>query len=219
MAVDDRIRAAVMPAPRRPIEIREFPRPDLHTARLCLHRPGRGVRHRRSSLARPFVWRALSDHSRTCLRRHGSDPWTPLQSRWSPARRRRSCCFLRRPPNVRPLSTLHRSPHADPMRCSARLRNHGLGRRGTVRRLGAAIHLEPGVAIAHLPDNVSFDDYIGGGCGLLTAVHILERAALRPADTVLVQGTGAVGPRCDRARPVGRRRNDSRDRGAGGALI
>jgi L-iditol 2-dehydrogenase len=40
---------------------------------------------------------------------------------------------------------------------------------------------------------VGFDDYLGGGCGLLTAVHILERAALRPADTVLVQGSGAVG--------------------------
>ena len=40
---------------------------------------------------------------------------------------------------------------------------------------------------------MSFDDYIGGGCGLLTAVHILERAALRPGDSVLVQGTGAVG--------------------------
>jgi L-iditol 2-dehydrogenase len=40
---------------------------------------------------------------------------------------------------------------------------------------------------------VSLDDYIGGGCGLLTAVHMLERAALRPGDTVLVQGTGAVG--------------------------
>ena len=40
---------------------------------------------------------------------------------------------------------------------------------------------------------VTFDDYIGGGCGLLTAVHIVERAALRAGDTVLVQGTGAVG--------------------------
>lgn len=56
-----------------------------------------------------------------------------------------------------------------------------------------AIYLEPGVGIARLPDRVSFDDYIGGGCGLLTAVHIIERATLRPADTVLVQGTGAVG--------------------------
>src|SRR6185503_20499984 len=36
-------------------------------------------------------------------------------------------------------------------------------------------------------------DYIGAGCGLLTAVHILERAALRPGDSVLVQGAGAVG--------------------------
>src|SRR6185436_19058432 len=49
------------------------------------------------------------------------------------------------------------------------------------------------VGIARLPDRVTFDDYIGGGCGLQTAVHILERAALRPADSVLVQGTGAVG--------------------------
>jgi L-iditol 2-dehydrogenase len=56
-----------------------------------------------------------------------------------------------------------------------------------------AIYLEPGVGAARLPDRVAFDDYIGGGCGLLTAVHILERAALGPGDTVLVQGTGAVG--------------------------
>ena len=56
-----------------------------------------------------------------------------------------------------------------------------------------AIYLEPGVAVATLPDAVTFDDYIGGGCGLSTAVHILERAALHPGDTVLVQGTGAVG--------------------------
>jgi L-iditol 2-dehydrogenase len=55
------------------------------------------------------------------------------------------------------------------------------------------VYLEPGVGIARLPDTISFESYIGGGCGLLTAVHILERAALRPGDTVLVQGTGAVG--------------------------
>jgi threonine dehydrogenase-like Zn-dependent dehydrogenase len=56
-----------------------------------------------------------------------------------------------------------------------------------------AVYLEPGVGIARLPDRVSFDDYIGGGCGLVTAVHIIERATLRPGDSVLVQGTGAVG--------------------------
>ena len=55
------------------------------------------------------------------------------------------------------------------------------------------IFLEPGVGVARLPDGVSTDDYIGGGCGLLTAVHIRERAALGPGDSVLVQGVGAVG--------------------------
>lgn len=56
-----------------------------------------------------------------------------------------------------------------------------------------AIYLEPGVVSARLPDAVSAEDYIGGGCGLITAVHAVDRAAIRLADTVLVQGTGAVG--------------------------
>jgi L-iditol 2-dehydrogenase len=56
-----------------------------------------------------------------------------------------------------------------------------------------AIYLEPGVTVARLPDAVPAEAYIGGGCGLVTAVHVLERAALTLGDTVLVQGTGAVG--------------------------
>src|SRR5262249_23136600 len=55
------------------------------------------------------------------------------------------------------------------------------------------IYLEPGVAMARLPGGVTLDDYIGGGCGLLTAVHITERAEVRLGDTVVVQGAGAVG--------------------------
>jgi L-iditol 2-dehydrogenase len=56
-----------------------------------------------------------------------------------------------------------------------------------------AIYLEPGVVAAVLPDDVTPEDYMGGGCGLITAVHAIDRAALRLTDTVLVQGTGAVG--------------------------
>jgi L-iditol 2-dehydrogenase len=56
-----------------------------------------------------------------------------------------------------------------------------------------AIYLEPGVVAAVLPAAVAPEDYIGGGCGLITAVHAIDRAELRLADTVLVQGTGAVG--------------------------
>jgi L-iditol 2-dehydrogenase len=85
--------------------------------------------------------------------------------------------------------------HRTPTRCPER-RVYGISDPAAEGLFGGwseAIYLEPGVAIAKLPDRVSFDDYIGGGCGLLTAVHILERAALRPGDAVLVQGTGAVG--------------------------
>src|SRR5436190_18945567 len=35
-----------------------------------------------------------------------------------------------------------------------------------------AIYLEPGVSVAHLPECVPAEAYIGGGCGLITAVHI-----------------------------------------------
>jgi 2-desacetyl-2-hydroxyethyl bacteriochlorophyllide A dehydrogenase len=56
-----------------------------------------------------------------------------------------------------------------------------------------AIYLEPGVVAAVLPDRVSPEDYIGAGCGLITAVHAIDRASLRLGDRVLVQGTGAVG--------------------------
>lgn len=85
--------------------------------------------------------------------------------------------------------------HRTPTRCSAR-RVYGItdpAAEGLFGGWAQSVYLEPGVSVAKLPDRVTFDDYIGGGCGLLTAVHILERAALRPGDRVLVQGIGAVG--------------------------
>jgi L-iditol 2-dehydrogenase len=85
--------------------------------------------------------------------------------------------------------------HRTPTRCPAR-RVYGItdpAAEGLFGGWSRAVYLEPGVVVAALPDGISFDDYIGAGCGLLTAVHILERAELRPGDSVIVQGTGAVG--------------------------
>ena len=85
--------------------------------------------------------------------------------------------------------------HRTPTRCTSR-RVYGITDSAADGLFGGwaeNVYLEPGVSVAKLPDRVTFDDYIGGGCGLLTAVHILERAALRPGDRVLVQGIGAVG--------------------------
>jgi L-iditol 2-dehydrogenase len=85
--------------------------------------------------------------------------------------------------------------HRTPTRCIAR-RVYGItdsADEGLFGGWSQGIYLEPGVGVAQLPASVGFDDYIGGGCGLVTAVHIIERATLRPGDSVLVQGTGAVG--------------------------
>lgn len=82
-----------------------------------------------------------------------------------------------------------------PTRCASR-RVYGItdsAGEGLFGGWAEAIYLEPGVSMARLPDEVAPEAYIGGGCGLVTAVHAIERADIRPGDNVLVQGTGAVG--------------------------
>lgn len=55
------------------------------------------------------------------------------------------------------------------------------------------IYLKPGVKILRLPEGVRPETYISGGCGLPTAFHAVERAAIRMGDTVAIQGSGPVG--------------------------
>jgi L-iditol 2-dehydrogenase len=55
------------------------------------------------------------------------------------------------------------------------------------------IELRPGVRIAPLPEGVEPLDFMGGGCGLPTAFHAIERAGIALGDTVVVQGSGPVG--------------------------
>ena len=82
-----------------------------------------------------------------------------------------------------------------PTRCAAR-RVYGITDSAADGLFGGwaqAIYLEPGVSVARLPPSVEPESYIGGGCGLLTAVHIIDRAGIMLGDTVAVQDTGAVG--------------------------
>ncbi len=55
------------------------------------------------------------------------------------------------------------------------------------------MYLKPGVRLLKLPEALSADDVIGGGCGLFTGFAAVERSGLQMADTVLVQGAGPVG--------------------------
>ena len=56
-----------------------------------------------------------------------------------------------------------------------------------------ALWMKPGVHMLHLPPDLDAETFIGGGCGLVTAVHAVERAGLRIGHTVAVLGAGPVG--------------------------
>ena len=44
-----------------------------------------------------------------------------------------------------------------------------------------------------LPEGIGVEDFLGGGCGLPTGFHAVERAGIAMGDTVVVQGSGPVG--------------------------
>lgn len=53
--------------------------------------------------------------------------------------------------------------------------------------------LKPGVHMVRLPEELDDTTFIGGGCGLVTAMHAVDRAELRLGHNVAVLGVGPVG--------------------------
>jgi D-arabinose 1-dehydrogenase-like Zn-dependent alcohol dehydrogenase len=56
-----------------------------------------------------------------------------------------------------------------------------------------AIWIKPGVKLIKLPKDLSPETFIGGGCGLVTALHAVDMAELRLGESVAVLGVGPVG--------------------------
>lgn len=56
-----------------------------------------------------------------------------------------------------------------------------------------ALWMKPGVHMLRLPDELDAETFIGGGCGLVTGVHAVERAGIGLGDSVAVLGAGPVG--------------------------
>ncbi len=56
-----------------------------------------------------------------------------------------------------------------------------------------SIHLRADTSIFKLPDDLTADAVIGGGCGLFTGFGAVERAPVGPGEAVVVQGSGPVG--------------------------
>ena len=82
-----------------------------------------------------------------------------------------------------------------PNRCPQR-RVYGITASATEGLLGGwteRIEILPGIRVVPLPDGVEAEDFLGGGCGLPTGFHAVERAGVALGDTVVVQGSGPVG--------------------------
>ena len=56
-----------------------------------------------------------------------------------------------------------------------------------------AIWMKPGVKMIKLPPELSPETFIGGGCGLVTALHAVDMSELRLGESVTVLGVGPVG--------------------------
>jgi L-iditol 2-dehydrogenase len=193
--VSPSILAAVMTAPRQPIELREFPRPDLPEGAVLFRTSlsevcGTDVHLWHGRLA-GVPYPIIPGHVSAGVVDAARGAVTGIDG--SQVREGDRVVFfdVHRTCGRCRACTVHRTP----TRCSSR-RVYGItdsANEGLFGGWAQAIYLEPGVAIARLPEAVSLDDYIGGGCGLLTAVHIAERAEIRLGDSVVVQGAGAVG--------------------------
>jgi L-iditol 2-dehydrogenase len=189
------ILAAVMPAPLAPVELREFPEPAIEPGGLLLDTVYSEVcgtdvhlwHGRLAGVPYPIIPGHVSVGRVAKVRGE-----MPLAN-GAPAREGDRLVFF----------DVHRtcgrcyacSVSGTPTKCVSR-KVYGITDSAADGLFGGwsqAIYLEPGVVATVLPDSVGTEDYIGGGCGLITAVHALDRAAIRLADCVLVQGTGAVG--------------------------
>jgi L-iditol 2-dehydrogenase len=189
------IRAAVMPAPLAPVEVREFAVPELERGSALLRVLYSEVcgtdvhlwHGRLSGVPYPIIPGHVSVGRLDRVRgSFGAADGSPL-----------------REGDVVVFYDVHRTCgrcHAcavarTPTRCPSR-RVYGITDSAADGLFGGwaeALYLEPGVVAARLPTGVSPEAYIGGGCGLVTAVHGIERARIGLGDSVLVQGVGAVG--------------------------
>lgn len=85
-----------------------------------------------------------------------------------------------------------------PTRCPHR-KVYGItysARDGLLGGWAEAIWMKPGVKMIKLPKELSPETFIGGGCGLVTALHAVDMAEIRLGESVAVLGVGPVGQSC-----------------------
>ncbi len=189
------IRAAVIPAPHQPVEVQEFARPELEEGAALLRVRYSEVcgtdLHLQQGLLAETPYPLIPGHATVGVLEEVRGEVRDVTGR------------LLRPGESVTFLDVHGTCGAcwyclvakASTRCPHR-RVYGITYCATEGLLGGwseYTYLKPGVRILPLPAGLAPETVIGGGCGLPTAFHAVERADIRLADTVLVQGTGPVG--------------------------
>ncbi len=188
-------RAAVLPAPGRPVEIREFPLPDPGPGEVLLTTVasevcGTDVHLREGRLA-GVPYPIIPGH--VSVGRIAAANGVERDGVGNRLREGDLVTFF----------DVHATCHAcyqclvarQPNRCPER-RVYGITYPAAQGLLGGwsdHILLLRAVLTLRVPEELSVDDLIGGGCGLFTGFSAVDRAGLRLADSVIVQGVGPVG--------------------------
>ncbi len=188
-------RAAVIPAPHQPIEIREAPAPELQPGAALLRTRYSEVcgtdvhlhHGKLSGVPYPLVPGHVSVGAIAALRGRVVDVHGEA------FREGDVVTFL----DVH--ETCNHCYHClvakQPTRCASR-KVYGITYGFDDGLLGGwaeAIWMKPGVKMVRLPEGLEPEAFIGGGCGLVTALHAVDIAHIRLGESVAVLGVGPVG--------------------------
>lgn len=187
--------AAVMPRPREDIELRTIPAPDLSPGSALLHVTysevcGTDVHLHHGRLA-GVPYPIIPGHVSVGVIAELPAPIIDVDRRT--LREGDTVTFL----DVH--GTCHHCYHCLVLKQSTRCphrRVYGITYGASDGLLGGwaeALWMKPGVHMLPLPEGLDAETFIGGGCGLITAVHAVERAGVRLGATVAVLGVGPVG--------------------------
>ena len=189
------VTAAVFPAPEAPVEFREFAEPDLEAGAALLRTMYSEVcgtdvhlhHGKLSGVPYPIIPGHVSvgviDKVRGSLRTVSGDALKEGDVvTFLDVHETCGACY-------------HCSVAGQPTRCPSR-KVYGITYSANDGLLGGwsqAIYMKPGVKMIHIPKQLSPETFIGGGCGLVTALHAIDLAAVRLGESVAVMGAGPVG--------------------------
>ena len=190
--------AAVIPAPNKPIEVREFREPELEPGAALLQTMyseicGTDVHLHHGKLS-GVPYPIIPGHVSVGRVAKTSGKLTTVNG--DPIKEGDVVTFL----DVHEVCNhcYHCLVANQPNRCPSR-RVYGITYSANDGLLGGwsqAIYMKPGVKMIHLPKALTPETFIGGGCGLVTALHAVDLAAIRLGESVAVMGVGPVGQSC-----------------------